>query len=58
MVEYMTNVVLVATKMAIQTRNHISINCNEIININNQTWILMHVYVVWDFKRVSILKNP
>jgi hypothetical protein len=37
--------------------NYISITYNQVTNINNQKYILMHAYVVEDFKRVPILVN-
>jgi hypothetical protein len=57
MAECMNNVVLVAIKIAIQTTNHISISCDEVISIYNQSLILVHAYVVEDFKRTFILVN-
>jgi hypothetical protein len=53
----MNNVVLVATKITIQTTNYSFIGCDEVTNINNQSWILVHAYVVEDSKRTSILVN-
>ncbi len=57
MVECMTNVVLVTTKTTIQMTNHILVSCDEVISINNQSWIFVHGYVVEDFKRTPILLN-
>jgi len=57
MAECMNNVVLVVTKITIQTTNYGSIGCDEVTSINNQSWILIHAYVVEDFKRTSILVN-
>jgi hypothetical protein len=53
----MNNVVLVLIKIAIQTTNYISVSCDEMITIYNQSWILVHVYVFEDFKRTLILVN-
>jgi hypothetical protein len=50
MAECMNNVVLVATKIAIQTTNYNSVCFDEVTSINNQSWILVHAYVVEDFK--------
>jgi hypothetical protein len=46
----MNNVVLVVTKITIQTTNYISVSCDEMINIDNQSWNSIHVYVVEDSK--------
>jgi hypothetical protein len=39
MEECMTNVVMAATKMAIQKVKYIFVSYDEITNINNQSWI-------------------
>jgi hypothetical protein len=52
----MTNVVLQATKVAIQMAKFISICCDEMTNIDN-TWILVHAYFVEIFKKTKILEN-
>lgn len=52
----MTNVVLQATKVAIQMAKFISICCDEMTNINN-IWILVHAYFVENFKKTKILEN-
>jgi hypothetical protein len=57
MVECMNNVILVITKITIQITNYISINCDEMISIDNQSWISVHAYVVEDFKRTLISVN-
>jgi hypothetical protein len=53
----MSNVVFIITKVAIHKVNFIFVSCDEVTNINNQSWILMHVYVVEDFNRIPILVN-
>ncbi len=45
------------TKITIKTTNYIYVSCDEMINIDNQSWILIHAYVVEDFKRTHILVN-
>jgi hypothetical protein len=57
MVECMSNVVFIATKVAIHKVNFIFVSCIEVTNIDNQSWILVHVYVVEIFKRIPILVN-
>jgi hypothetical protein len=46
MVGCMTNVVLVAHKMTIQIANYIFVSCDELITIDNHTWISMHTHVL------------
>ncbi len=41
MVKCINNVVLVTTNVDIQKANFIFISCNEITNINNQSWIFI-----------------
>jgi len=53
---FMTNVVLQATKVAIQMAKFIFICCDKMTNINN-TWILVHAYFVEKFKKTKILEN-
>jgi hypothetical protein len=57
MVECMSNVVFITTEVAIHKVNFIFVSCDEVTNIDNQSWILVHVYVVEDFKRIPILVN-
>jgi hypothetical protein len=57
MAECMNNVVLVIIKITIKTTNHIYVSCDEVISIDNQSWISVHAYVVEDFKRTPILVN-
>ncbi len=53
----MSNVVFISTKVVIHNVNFIFVCCDEVTNIDNQSWILVHVYVVEDFKRIPILVN-
>jgi hypothetical protein len=57
MAKCMSNVVFIATKVAIHKVNFIFVSCNEVTNIDNQSSILVHVYVFEDFKRIPILVN-
>jgi hypothetical protein len=52
----MTNVVLQATKVAIQMAKFISKCCDKMTNIDN-TCILVHAYFVEIFKKTKILEN-
>ncbi len=53
----MNNVVLVVTKITIQTTNYIYVSCDEMTSLDNQSWISVHAYVVEDLKRTMILVN-
>jgi len=57
MAKCMSNVVFIFTKVVIHKVNFIFVSCDEVTNIDNQFWILVHVYVVEDFKRIPILVN-
>jgi len=46
MARCMTNVVLVAIKITIQITNYIFVSCDELITIDNHTWISMHAHVL------------
>jgi hypothetical protein len=35
----------------------ISMSCDEVTTIDNQSWLFVHVYVTNEWKRVSILLN-
>jgi hypothetical protein len=57
MTKCLNNVVLATTKVAIQKVSFILVNCDEITNMDNQSWISMHVDVVEDFKKTPIFVN-
>jgi replicative superfamily II helicase len=57
MTKCLNNVVLATTKVAIQKVSFIFVNCDEITNMDNQSWISMHVDVVEDFKKTPIFVN-
>ncbi len=55
--ETMYNVILWATKVIMQKSLFISMSCDEVTTIDNQSWLFVHVYVTNEWKRVSILLN-
>jgi hypothetical protein len=57
MTKCLNNVVLVTTQVAIQKVSFIFASYHEITNMDNQSWISMHVDVVEDFKRIPIFVN-
>jgi hypothetical protein len=57
MVEVMHNVILRTTKVVVQKSPLISMNCDEVTTINNQSWLSVHVYVIKERKKVLIMLN-
>jgi hypothetical protein len=57
MVETMHNIVLQAIKECVQKNKIISLNCDEVTTIDNQSWLSMHVYVTNLWKQIPILLN-
>jgi hypothetical protein len=45
------------TKHAIQNARFISLSCDEITTVDNQSWILIHCYVVQNWHKVPIFLN-
>jgi hypothetical protein len=54
MAEAIHNVVLQTTKIVMQKSPFISMSCDEVTTINNQSWLSVHVYVIKEWKKVSI----
>jgi len=54
-VESLCNHVLIVIKEEILSSPFFSIFANEVITIDNQSWISIHYYVVASFMRVPIL---
>jgi hypothetical protein len=46
MVEFMHQVVMRATRATIQAANYISLSCDEVSTVDNQSWLSIHYYVV------------
>jgi hypothetical protein len=55
MVEHMDNVVLDAIRQAMVEVKFLSISCDEITSIDNQTWASVHVYILKDWCMIPIL---
>jgi hypothetical protein len=55
MARAMHNMVLKQMKIVLQQNKFISISCDEITTLDTQSWILMHAYVVEDWRRQPIL---
>jgi len=53
----MHNIVLQAIKECVQKNKIISLNCDEVTTIDNQSWLSMHVYVTNLWKQIPILLN-
>lgn len=53
----MYNVVLKQMKMVLQQNKFISIDCDEVTILDNQSWISMHAYVVENSRRQLVLLN-
>jgi hypothetical protein len=51
------NVVLWTIKVVVQKFNFISMNCDEVAIVNNQSWLFMNVHVTRKWKRLPILLN-
>jgi hypothetical protein len=57
MARAMHNVVLKQMKVVLQQNKFISINCDEITILDNQSWISVHAYVVENWRKQPILLN-
>jgi len=57
MVEAMHNIVLQAIKECVQKIEFISLNCDEVTTIDNQSWLSMHVHATDLWKRIPLLLN-
>jgi hypothetical protein len=57
MAKAMHNVVLKQTSFVLQQNMFISISCDEITTQDNQSWILVHAYVVENWRRQLVLLN-
>jgi hypothetical protein len=57
MVEAMHGIVLRAIKVFVQTTYFILVSCDEVMTLDNQSWLSVHVYVVEQWRRVLVLLN-
>ncbi len=46
MVQHMHDIILEATKFIIGVAQYLSITCDEVSTIDNQSWLSIHAYVV------------
>jgi hypothetical protein len=57
MVQQMHGIVLEATKSIVGTTHYFSFTCDEVSNIDNQNWLLIHAYVVQNWLRIPIFMS-
>jgi hypothetical protein len=50
MAKAMQDVIIHATKVALQKSLFILVTCNELTTINNHSWLYVHAYVTNDWK--------
>jgi hypothetical protein len=55
MIESMSEFLLKSTQNVVVAVNFIFVNANEIIAIDNTSWISLHLYVVQGWKRIPLL---
>ncbi len=55
MAKAMQDVIIHATKVALQKSLFILVTCNELTTINNHSWLYVHAYVTNDWKWFPIL---
>jgi hypothetical protein len=53
----MHHIITESTKVAIQKAKYIIVSCDEVTNINNQSWCNVHAHIVDGFKGVPLLLN-
>jgi hypothetical protein len=51
------NVIICATKVTLQKSQFISMNCDELTTIDNQSCLSVHAYVTNDWKQLLLLLN-
>jgi hypothetical protein len=57
MVEAMHGIVLRSIKVIVWTTQFILVSCDEVMTLDNQSWLLVDVYVVERWRKVFILLN-
>jgi hypothetical protein len=55
MAETMHNIVKTATADAVKAANFISISCNEVTSVDNQSWLSLHAYIIKEWSQIPIL---
>jgi hypothetical protein len=53
----MHNVILKHNMLLVQQARFISINCDKVTNLDNYSWIYVHVYIVENWRKVPIILN-
>lgn len=51
------NVIICATKVTLAKSQFISMNCDELTTVDNQSWLFVHAYVTDDWKQLPLLLN-
>ncbi len=51
------NVIICATKVTLAKSQFISVNCDELTTVDNQSWLFVHAYVTDDWKQLPLLLN-
>jgi hypothetical protein len=57
MVEYIENEVKKTTKIIIQNAKFVSLTCDEVMLMNNPSWVSVHGYIVQDWCRIPLSLN-
>jgi hypothetical protein len=57
MVEHIENEVKKATKIIIQNAKFISLTCDEVISMDNVSWVSVHGYIVQDWCYIPLSLN-
>jgi hypothetical protein len=55
MAEIVHNVVKAATADAVKAANFISISCDEVTSVDNQSWLSLHAYIIKEWSWIPIL---
>jgi hypothetical protein len=55
MAESLYSVVQNRTKVVVSGTKYLSLSCDEVITVDNQSWISIHAYVLVDWERVPLL---
>lgn len=55
MVKHLHHMVLGATKVVVNSSSYVGLSYHGVTTWDNQSWANVHVYVVWDWKKILIL---
>jgi hypothetical protein len=58
MAQHIHGIILEATQFAIGATQYLSLICDEVSIIDNQSWLLVHAYVVQNWLKLSIFFVP